>query len=74
MCIQIFLVFFYIFKESQLISLSYKKQKYEKNKKDLREQEKQLINTLHILKNKALINESALKNGMKKLNLEAIKK
>lgn len=72
--IQLFLVFFYIFKESQIIKLSYEKQKYEKEKQDLLEHKKQCLHTLHILKNKNHIKEYALKNNMESLKLKAIKR
>lgn len=70
--VQLFLVFFYIFKESQIIKLSYEKQKYEHLKKELLERKKNLIHELHMLKNKQAIKEYAEKNGMVPLTLTAI--
>lgn len=71
--LQLFLVFFYIFKESQIIKLSYQKQKYEKTKKELTEHKKNLTHELHMLKNKNSIKEYARKNNMEKLKLKAIR-
>jgi len=72
--LQLFFVFFYIFKESQIIQLSYEKQKYEKTKKELLEHKKNLVHELHVLKNKQSIKEFALNNKMEKLQLKAIRR
>lgn len=71
--IQLFFVFFYIFKESQIIKLSYQKQKLEQQKKELIEEKKRSLHILHLLKNKSALKEAAQQKGMEKLKLRAIR-
>lgn len=72
--IQIFLIFFYIHKESSKIKLSYQKQKNEKLKQELIEQKQNLAQLLHEKQHQKEIKDFAINNlEMQKIKLNQIK-
>jgi hypothetical protein len=72
-CTQLFFIFFQIYKQTRLITLSYQKQKHEKFKFDLLEKKQHLKQLLHATHNYTAIKEFALKHTMQKIQLSQIK-
>jgi len=71
----IFFIFFQINKHNQIITLSYQKQKYEKEKKELLQQEQTLSQKLCEIKKRSHITKYAKKTlKMSKVKLKQIKK
>ena len=72
--VQLFLVFFYISHQAQVIKLSYQKQKLEKQLDNLTTEKNKLNTELMLSQNKNGIRQYAQRNlGFQKINLKQIK-
>lgn len=73
--INIFFIFFHIYKESKIVQLSYQNQKYKKQKAKLVEQKTKLQQELQKLQDLKAIKTFATDNlKMQKLNVNQVKK
>ena len=72
--VNLFFIFFHIHKQSQIIKLSYEKQKHEKQKTKLTEQKQSIMQALQEARNRLAIKAYALKElNMKPISLDQIK-
>lgn len=73
--VQLFFIFFHIYKQSTVIRLSYDKQKYEKLASELLQQKQELQQSLHIAHARSTIKKYAqTKLAFKPIQLSQVKK